>query len=63
VTRAREKSADRRLDVVPSDDGFIVRIGAVCLSLDRDAAEELMCLLADALEPGDFLAIASFGSN
>jgi hypothetical protein len=39
-----------------------VRIGPVFLSLERQAAEELMYLLAEALEVGDPLGIER-GSN
>ena len=50
------------LDVAPSKHGFIVRIGPMFLSLDRHAAEELMYLLAEALEVADPLGIDR-GSN
>jgi hypothetical protein len=52
-----------RLDVVTCDDGFLVTIGPVSLLLDRAAAQEVMCLLADALEPGDPLDISPVSSN
>ena len=42
-----------RFEVVSSEDGFVVRIGTVCVTLDRHGAEELLCRLADALEPDD----------
>jgi len=45
------------MDVAPSKHGFIVRIGPMFLSLDRHRAEELMFLLAEALEVGDPLGI------
>jgi hypothetical protein len=53
---------DLTLDVASSKHGFIVRIGPVFLSLERQAAEELMYLLAEALEVGDPLGIER-GSN
>jgi len=46
-------ATDLLLDVAPSKHGFIVRIGPIFLSLDRHAAEELMYLLAGALEVAD----------
>ncbi len=52
-----------RLDIVRSGEGFIMTIGPVFLSLDREGAEELMCLLADALEPADPLGVISTDSN
>ncbi len=54
---------DDQLAVRPSEGGFSVTLGSVSLWLDRDTAEELMCLIADALEPGDPLWTASTGSN
>jgi len=38
------------LDIARSKDGFIVRIGPMFLLLDRHGAEELMFLLAEALD-------------
>lgn len=52
-----------RLEVVSSAAGFLLKVGPVTLLLDREAAEELMCLLAEALEPGDPLDIATTDSN
>ena len=52
-----------RLEVVSSTDGFVLSVGPVSLRLDREAAEEIMCQLADALEPGDPLEVATNGSN
>jgi hypothetical protein len=52
-----------RLEIVSSAAGFLLRAGPVSLLLDREAAEELMLLLADALEPSDPLGIARTGSN
>ena len=40
-----------------------MKIGPMFLCLDREAAEELMCLLADALEPGDPLGVIRADSN
>lgn len=54
---------DDQLAVRASEGGFSVTLGSVSLWLDRDTAEELMCLIADALEPGDPLWTASTGSN
>jgi hypothetical protein len=52
-----------RLEVLASGGGFIVVIGPAFFWLDRDAAEDLMCHLADALESGDPLAALPRGSN
>jgi hypothetical protein len=52
-----------RLDVVRSGDSFILTIGPVFLCLDREAAEELVCLLADALEPADPPGVSPTDSN
>jgi hypothetical protein len=41
------------LEVATSKRGFYVRIGAVLISLDRQSTEDLMFLLAEALEAGD----------
>src|SRR6185369_8295381 len=41
------------LGVVSSARGFVVTVGPVSVLLDREAAEELTCLLVDALEPTD----------
>jgi hypothetical protein len=59
---SQSNTADLALDVAPSKHGFILRIGPVFLSLDRHAAEELMYLLAEALEVADPLGIDR-GSN
>jgi hypothetical protein len=59
---SQSNAKDLALDVASSKHGFIVRIGPVFLSLDRHAAEELMYLLAEALEVGDPLGIGC-GSN
>jgi hypothetical protein len=45
-----------RVEVLASGSGFIVVIGPAFFWLDRDAVEDLMCHLADALESGDPLA-------
>ena len=52
-----------RLAVGPSAGGFEVTVGSISVWLDRDTAEELMCLIATALEPGDPLWNDSTGSN
>jgi len=44
------------MEVIASDDGFIVVIGSAFFWLDRAAAEDLLCLMADALESGHSLA-------
>ena len=46
-----------------SGSGFIVVIGPAFFWLDRDAAEDLMCLLADGLEASDPLAAHPRNSN
>ena len=52
-----------RLEVVPSAAGFLLRVGPLTLQLDRESTEELMCLLAEALEPGDLLDVTTTDSN
>lgn len=42
-----------QIDVVPSGSGFLLTVGPVTLMLDRESADEILCLLADALEPTD----------
>ena len=54
---------DARLEVLASGNGFIVVIGPAFFWLDRDAAEDLMCFLAEALESGDPLAAFRRDSN
>jgi hypothetical protein len=54
---------DVRLDVLAADDGFIVAVGPAFFLLDREAAEELVCLLADALELGDPTRVVATDSN
>lgn len=49
--------------VESSGGGLQVTLGAVSFCVDRDTAVELMCLIANALEPGDPLWTASTGSN
>jgi hypothetical protein len=55
-------ATDLPLGIAPSKHGFILRIGPLFLSLDRHAAEELMYLLAEALEVADPLGMDR-GSN
>jgi hypothetical protein len=59
----RFRNVRSRLEVGASAHGFLVTVGAVTVLLDREAAEELTCLLVDALEPRDPLDIAGTGSN
>jgi hypothetical protein len=49
------------LEVVPSGGGFILKVGPMSLWVDRAAAEELMCLLADVLEPSEPLDVLPSG--
>jgi hypothetical protein len=53
----------RPLGVVSSARGFVVTVGPVSLLLDREAAEELTCLLVDALEPTEPSDASTSGSN
>lgn len=66
MTRGERKSRldpeDLSLDVVPNRGGFILKVGPVFLSLDRPTTEELLYLLAEALEISDPLGITT-GSN
>jgi hypothetical protein len=41
----------------------VVTVGPVSLLLNREAAVEIMCQLAEALEPGDPIDVATAGSN
>jgi hypothetical protein len=52
-----------RLEVLEAGSEFIVVIGSAFFWLDRDAAEDLMCLLADALESSDPLTALPRDSN
>ena len=52
-----------RLDTLAPRDGFLLTLGPVSLVLDRETAEEVVCLLADALEPGEWTDLALTGSN
>jgi hypothetical protein len=49
--RNRFRIGSSPLGVASSPRGFVVTVGPVSLLLDREAAEELTCLLVDALEP------------
>lgn len=60
--RSQSDARDVALDIVPNRRGFILKVGPVFLSLDRPTAEELLCLLAEALEVSDPLGITT-GSN
>jgi hypothetical protein len=59
----RIRNVSSRLEVISSARGWLVTVGPVTLLLDREAAEELTCLLLDALEPRVPLALARTGSN
>ena len=51
------------LGVVSSARGFVVTVGPVSVLLDREAAEELTCLLVDALEPTEPSDVGTTESN
>ena len=55
--RSQQHVREIVLDVARSEHGFIVRIGPMSLSLDRREVEDLMYLLAEALEVGDPLGV------
>jgi hypothetical protein len=59
----RFRNLSRRLEVSSSTSGFLITVGPVTVLLDREAAEELTCLLVDALEPRAPLDITRTGSN
>ena len=59
----RFRNVRSRLEVGSSARGFLVTVGPVTVLLDREAAEELTCLLLDALEPRGPLDITGTGSN
>ena len=61
--RHRFRNVRSRLEVGSSARGFLVTVGPLTVLLDREAAEELTCLLVDALEPRDPLDITRTGSN
>lgn len=52
-----------RMEVLASGSGFIVVIGPAFFWLDREALEDLMCLMADALESDDPVAPRPRDSN
>ncbi len=51
------------LDVRPCGRGFVMTIGTLSFLLNRTAAEEILCLLADALERDDPLQLLSADPN
>lgn len=59
----RIRNVRSRLAVGASARGFLVTVGRVSVLLDREAAEELTCLLVDALEPRDPVDLTGTGSN
>ena len=67
VKRNNKKDKPRivnsHLGVVSSDRGFVVTVGPVSVLLDREAAEELTCLLVDALEPTEPSDASTTDSN
>jgi hypothetical protein len=68
AVRRKEKSdgfriANSQLGVVSSARGFVVTVGPITVLLDREAAEELTCLLVDALEPTEPSDISTTDSN
>ena len=60
--KSRLDAEDLTVDVVPNRHGFILKVGPVFVSLDRQTTEELLYLLADALEAPDALGMTR-GSN
>jgi hypothetical protein len=54
---------NNHVDVVSSARGFVLTVGPVSLLLDREAAEELTCLLVDALEPTEPSDVNTTDSN
>jgi hypothetical protein len=60
--RLRPRHLSDRPAIVFFGDKLMVEIGPVSMFLDRKTAENLMCDLANALEPGDPLDIR-IGSN
>ena len=63
--KRRKGTLDRnaRMEVLASGSGFIVMIGSTFFWLDRDAVEDLMCLMADALESDEPEAARPRDSN
>jgi hypothetical protein len=59
---SQRNAQDLTVDVVPNRREFILRVGPVFVSLDRPTTEELLYLLAEALEISDPLGITT-GSN
>ena len=54
---------DLHLEVSSSGNGFVLTVGGISVLFDRYAAEEIVGMLADALEPTDPLELAPPGSN
>jgi len=59
----RFRIVNSHLGVVSSARGFVVTVGPVSVLLDREAAEELTCLLVDALEPTEPPDASTIDSN
>lgn len=59
----RFRIVNNHLGVVSSERGFVVTVGPVSVLLDREAAEELTCLLVDALEPTEPSDVGTTDSN
>jgi hypothetical protein len=59
----RFRIMNSHLGVVSSARGFVVTVGPVSVLLDREAAEELTCLLVDALEPTEPSDVGTTESN
>lgn len=57
----RARRAQVQIDVVGAS--FILTVGSVSLLLDRDAVEEIMCVIADSLEKIDPLDLSPPESN
>jgi hypothetical protein len=54
---------DIHLDVSSSGNGFVLTVGGISVLFDRYAAEEIVGMLADALEPSDQLDLTTNGSS
>lgn len=54
---------DIHLEVSSSGNGFVLTVGGISVLFDRYAAEEIVGMLAEALEPTDPLELTKAGSN
>jgi hypothetical protein len=61
--RKKLEREDIHLEVSSSGNGFVLTVGPISVLFDRYAAEEIIGMLADALEPSDRLDFTSADWN